>query len=536
MTDESPVQKQRRRADIAWQDNAAWERLTRDAYDFVIPQRRPGGSGKRPDLADRIFDMTGPTSAMNLAGELQNRLFSGPVALETGTLVHMAIGDAGKAKLDRELEKMGGLVHAFMQAGDLDTATHEMCIDLGVGTGALIPLRGTPDQPIIFYAPPADEIAVSGDAWGRQSLISWKRTVTREGVIDAFPQGKFPDNFREAARTKPNEDFELYQDFYRLPDGRWRFVAYLDRGGDEFIASETYLTKPISVAPYFRVPGEMRGRGPVLLALPSIKTLNKAQELALRAAAIQMLGIWGYRAGGTFNPDTVNVGAGEFWPMQSTGGILGPDVQRMDPATGRLDIGRMVIEGMQGQVREALFDTRLPPQTGTPRSASEIAATIRQNARVHLNGFQRLWRSIHPVIVPRCAEILHSFGYLPNLMSFNELMVAVSVRSPIVSQMKADQLVNIANYIEMMIGFAGPQRLDEFLKIDETADTLADTFTMPKNLIPLAEEREQIRQAKARAMQEQQLAEAAMNAAPQIVDAGLRAIDGGRSAGSRAAA
>jgi hypothetical protein len=46
----------------------------------------------------------------------------------------------------------------------------------------------------------------------------------------------------------------------------------------------------------------------VLFALPTIKTVNKAQELTLKAAAIQLLGIWGFRAGGTFNPDTVRLG------------------------------------------------------------------------------------------------------------------------------------------------------------------------------------------------------------------------------------
>ncbi len=509
---------------------APWTAIYEDVYDFVIPHRRPGGISKRKSLADRIFDMTGPTSAMNLAGELQQRLFSGPPMLETGALLHQSIGDAGKAKLDREFEKLSTFLYGFMQAGDLDTATHEMCIDLGVGTGALIPLKGTPDQPIIMYAPPADEIAISCDAWGRQSFFSWKRPVTREGVIEAFPKGRFRDSFKQAAATKPNDEFTLYQDFQRLPDGRWRFVAYLDRDCDAFIETTTTRTQPIAVAPYYRVPGEARGRGPIMLALPSLKTLNKAQELALRSAAIQMLGIWGYRAGGTFNPDTVNVGAGEFWPMQSTGGMLGPDVQRLDPASGRLDIGRMVIEGMQGQVREALFDTRLPPETGTPRSASEIAARVRQNARVHLNGFQRLWRSIHPVIVPRCAEILYEFGYMPPLMNFNELMVSVSVRSPIVAQMKADQLVNLASYVEMMMGFVGPQALDEHLLIDDTADQLADAFALPKNLVPTADARKATREAKAQQMQQAQLAEAAMNAAPQIVDHGLKAIDGGRAA------
>jgi hypothetical protein len=174
----SSVARQKARADKAWELNAPWDRFYRDVYDYAIPQRRPGGQSNRKDLGDRIFDMTAPTSVMHLAGELQNRLFAGPPVLETGALVHMAIGDRGKEKLDRELERLGGFIYPFMQAGDLETATHEMCIDLGVGTGAIIPLRGTPEQPIVFYAIPADELAIQGDALGRQSLISSIRSPT----------------------------------------------------------------------------------------------------------------------------------------------------------------------------------------------------------------------------------------------------------------------------------------------------------------------------------------------------------------------
>lgn len=528
---QSPVERQKARADKAWDNNSAWDRFYQDAYDYAIPQRRPGGQGKRKDLADKIYDMTAPTSVMHLAGELQNRLFAGPPVLETGALAHQAIGDKGKEKLDRELERVGGFIYPFMQAGDLDTATHEMCIDLGLGTGALIPMRGTPEQPIIFLAPPADEIAIQGDAFGRQSLISWKRTVTREGVIEAFPNGRFSSEFLDARRTRPNEEMTLYQDFFQLPDGRWQFAGYLDRQNDsQFISVESYQTKPIAVAPYYRVPGEMRGRGPILLAMPSIKTLNKAQELALRAAAIQMLGIWGYRAGGTFNPDTVRPGPGAFWPMQSTGGILGPDVMRLDPAGGRLDVSRMVIEGMQAQVREALMDTRLQPSTGTPKSASEIAATIQQNSRVHLNGFARLWRSIHPVIVPRCAEILHSFGYLNGLMNFNQLIVSVSVRSPITAQMKAAELMNLAQYIEMIVATFGPQRLDEFVFADEADETMANALAISRRLRPDSDQKAGIRQQKQQQAMEMQAAAFAEKAAPQIVDKGFEVINGGQAA------
>ena len=534
----SPVARQRARADRAWNDNAQWDGLHRDAYDFAVPHRKPGGSGKAKPIADRLFDMTAPTSAMHLSGTLQRLLFSEAPALTPGPLVAQALQIEGRdgarklSRLERELERTGRFIWPFAEAGDLDTTTNEMCIDLGVGTGVLIPMKGTPDQPVIFFAPAQDECAFLCDAYGRVQLMSWRRYATREAVLWSFPKGRFSDEFKMAAKQSPNSDVTLYQDFWRREDGLWQFAAYLDQNTEgQFIVSETYRTKPFSSPRYYRVAGETRGRGPIMLALPSIKTVNKAQELALKAAAIQMLGIWGYRANSGFNPDTASQSPGSFWAMQSTGGILGPDVTRLDPAAGRLDIASMVIEGMQQQIRDALMDTRLLPDTGTPKSASEIAARLRQNSQVHLGAFMRMWRETHPDIVPRVAEILNGFGYLGGLMDFNRLIVSVGVRSPMAAAKAAEKVANIAQYAEMMTALlGGPQKLPEHLDIDEAGGTIADGLMIEKRLVPDMDQRAAIREQAAQqqaAMMEAALAE---KAAPQVAAGAMRMIEGGRAA------
>lgn len=528
------VATRKRLAEKAWQANAGWDPIYRDVYDYALPGRKPGGIGKTKQTALAIFDMTAPVSAMHMAGEVQRLLFSQPPSLVPGPLTRQAFEAQGRGKelvrLERQLERTGEFIYPFMTAGDLETSTHEMCIDLGVGTGILIPMRGTPEQPIIFFAPPSDEVALSGDMYGRVSLASWRRSVERAALREAFPKGRFSEAFLGSLRTQGNSEVTLYQDFFRDTDGTWKFAAYTDQQCDDFITSERYRTKPIATPRYYRVAGELRGRGPLQLAMPSIKTLNKAQELALKSAAIQMLGIWGYRAGGAFNPDTAMQQPGAFWSMQSTGGILGPDVQRLDPASGRLDVASMVIEGLQQQIRDALLDTRLQQESGTPRSASEIAARMQQNSRVHLGGFMRLWREVYPDIIPRCAEILQSFGYLGGLMDFNQLIVSVGVRSPMASAINADKLANIARYVEMVTAMVGDQtKLPEHLVLDDSMDEVAEALMIPKRLVPDGEQRQVIRGAQQQQQEEAVLAEAGVKAAPQIVQ-GLQAIDGGRAA------
>lgn len=516
---ESPVARQRARSRKVWNNRAAWDGVYEDAYNYVLPNRNPASLGKNKRPAQMIFDMTGPNAAMHCAGEIQRQVFPAatPFMIEAGPLVSAKLSLDEKKVLNRELSRISSQIYPYFQTGDFDTAIHEMCVDLTIGTGALLPLRGPSiEEPLRFVAIPQGEIAIAQDAWGRVNYVSWKReNLGREAVMEAWPKGNYSKDFQDQAKRDPYGEITVYQDFLRLPDGRWKFVAYLDKESN-FIASETYRTQPIAVARFYRWPGEAYGRGPVLFALPSIKTANKAQELALKAAAIQMLGIWGFRAGGTFNPDTVRVGPGEFWAMQSTGGMLGPDVQRLDPASGRLDVARMVTEGLQSQIREALLDTRIQERSGTPVAASEIAARVQQNSTVHIGAYGRLNRETIAVIVPRALEILNEWQLMPGMMNFNELLLSTQVNSPMAAALKADELRAMINYYELAATVAGPENIGKYVSIDRMLDRSREIMLVSNEVVPTPEEQKQAAVAAQEAQANAMMAEMATRAAPQL--------------------
>lgn len=521
LVDGTPVDKQRARSRKVWEGRAGFDSIYQEAYDLVLPNRRPGGTGKIKHPTLQIFDMTGPNSAMHCAGEIQRQIFPAatPFIAEAGPLLASRLpGDQLKV-LNRALAGVANFVYPFFKTGDFDTSVHEMCTDLTIGTGVLLPMRGPSiNEPLRFVCIPQDEVAVGQDAWSRVDFVSWKRMLGREAIVGAWPNGQFTDEFKREAKTRPYDEVALWQDFYRMPDGRWRFCAYLEKDGG-FIVQETYRTQPIAVARFYRWPGEAYGRGPVLFALPTIKTANKAQELALKAAAIQMLGIWGFRAGGTFNPDTVRVGPGEFWPMQSTGGILGPDVQRLDPAGGRLDIARMVISNQQTQIREALLDTRVFDDGGTPASASEMALRAAQNAKVHLGAYGRLNRETVAVIVPRAMEILNEWQLLPELMSFNELLVTLHINSPMAAALKADELSASVNYWQLVAATVGPERVNEKISEARYLERARATMLVPPDIATTPAEEAAAVQANAERQAAALAAAMAEKAAPQLAAA-----------------
>lgn len=522
MTEEGELfSRHKQRRDSVWMKRAPWDKIYQDVYDYAIPHRRPGGAGTVKNPVDRIFDMTATMSSMQFAGSLQQDLFPSGVSnftLESGAIAKLRLG-AEAVQLDRMLEKLADSTTPFFLTGDWDTAIHETCIDLSVGTGALLPVKGTPQEPIIFVSIPFDEIAIGTDGYGRTNFVSWKQKMERHAIRDAFPRGRFPEGFFK--NSNMNDELQLFQDFSKDPNGfGWHFRVSLQNEGG-FIATDRYRTMPIAVPRYYRVPGEAYGRGPVLLALPSIKTLNKAQELALKSAAIQMLGIWGYRAGGTFNPDTVRVGPGEMWPMQSTGGVLGPDVSRIDVASGRMDVAQMVIGNLRDDIKAALFDNRLPEGQGTPKSASEIVARIRQKAEVHVGAFGRLSNEIMPVIVPRVMEILFDLGFLPSPVSVDQLLVAISVQSPMSAALNAERLTGIANYVEMIGAIAGPDKVPRYANLDSVLEHVGKGLHIRREMIPTKDEQKTFDEAQQQQQMQAIMAQSAITAAPKMIEGAM---------------
>ncbi|MBO6816518.1 MAG: hypothetical protein JJ891_16810 [Rhizobiaceae bacterium] len=511
----TPVARQLVKAKAVWETRNHWNRYIQNAYDYALPHRQNVGKTSTFDI-DKLTDMTAPMGAMYFAGNLQKDLFpaaSSKFTYEAGPLLQNELKARELIVLEKEYQGIANRVDPFFQSGDFDTSANEACMDLGIGTGAIMPVHGDKHQPLFFANVPFENLACKGDLWGRLTYISWKQRLTIEEIHYGFRDtGRFSDAFMEQLKSKPNDELEIYQDFWKTAHG-WIWVAYTEKYCTEFIIEARTRTQPIAVMRYFRGPGEPYGRGPILLGMPTIMTLNKAQELALRSAAVQLLGIWGYRTGGTFNPDTAHMGPGEFWPMMSTGGQFGPDVQRLDPATANFNIARVVIDGMRDDIKGLLLDNRLEQKGLTPPSASQIVASLQDRADANIGAFGRLSRESMPVLAPRATEILYEQGYIQSPVQLNELLVTTKVRSPMQQALDARKLEASVTYFDMVTAIAGPQNSDEHIKADEVLADARKVLDIDHRLAPSNEERQSIRQQKQQQIAVATAAEYALEAA-----------------------
>jgi hypothetical protein len=463
--EEAAFKAVRTRAEAAWTERMAWQRLYDEAYAYAVPFRRPPTYfGQAQPRTDRLFDNTAVESVFRFAGQLQQDLFGANwFTLKPGPLAEALLSPNDLQAMKLELARIQPIVQAVMLTGEFESSVHEMCTDLAIGTGYLATFEGKRSLPVRFQSIPNDEMALELGPYNAIGAIHWRTMETRQNLIDTWRNAAFPEDF--SAENKRYERICTHQTWMLdHATDRWEYRGWVD-GSKRFAVQGAFNVKPIATPRYWRVPGEAYGRGPALLALPATKTVNKAKELMLRAAAIAMLGIWAYRPGG-FNPDTVRLAPGSFWPMGTTGGIMGPDVSRLDTKADAVRLGELIVNDERQSIRSALNDERLPEQGATPISATEIMARMRRTRQNYVGAYGRLVNEIAPPVVGRVIDIMHRAGDLKLRIGLDQLWTMVSVVSPIAIAMRMERLSAIIDFIQLVVSIRGPQALGLFLKND----------------------------------------------------------------------
>lgn len=489
----------RRRRDRARTENDTWDSVNKDAYAYTCPYRRSTKDGRGDRRVDHLFDNTGVVSTFRGAGQLQQDLFPpgqvffnlkpGPISVMLAK--SMVTGNAPAEGHDlgwfeRQLDAMSNQLAPFFLTGEWDNAVSELCIDLYIGTGVMLILEGDDDNPIRFVTLPREEVTLEPGPYGDVSALFWATRMSRRAIKTAFPNGTFDHDFEQALKDDANGETTLYQDFLRDGAG-WQFIASVD-GCNAPISKQVYKTQPFIASRFYRVPGEVYGRGPALLALPTVKTLNKAMELLLKNFAIQMLGMWGYRPGGTFVPENAPIRPGGFWPMQSTGGVMGPDVMRLDAGGNAAAMSQIVLGDLRTQVQTSLHDEQLPDGGATPKSAAEIVARVARMKQNYVGAYGRMIHEIIPVAIRRVMEIAYKRGLVTSQIALDKMLVTVDVISPLAQALKADHYKAVVESMQLVAQLEGPQAVARRFDLDTLMPQMIRDLGVDSNLVRTAKE------------------------------------------------
>lgn len=469
-------------AQRAFQKALLYHGELRQIHRYFMPFRAsttqragPSGSGSEGQpRTSQLFDGTGPSSAFAFVSNMKADwlpAFQEFFQLKNGPL--FPGDDDVKAKRAEALQNITRVVHGLTQRVR-GTASEEMFTDLFAGTGALVLAKGDRSVPIRGYSVPTLEIALDTGPYGDVDKWFWRRKWKARDIEPMWPSATIPTNLAHLISTDRNADVEVTQyTYYDWKQKHFTTTVWTDKDDDAELWSENTATSPWITPRLFVVPGEPMGRGLAHLGLPFVMTVNKARELALRAAAFALLGLWTRRNDGVFNERTARMVPGAMWKVGSNGsGGMGPTIQRLD-VPHNFDISTVVINDERDQIRRVLLDDELPDINDKVRSPTEISGRMRRYERTRGGATTRLAFELVTPFVQRSVDILGELGLMPGDLKVDDILTQAAVSAPAAAAQRSDRIDRAVSLVQMMVGLVGPQTATLVLKLEELMPEIA---------------------------------------------------------------
>jgi hypothetical protein len=275
-------------------------------------------------------------------------------------------------------------------------------------------------------------------------------------------------------------------------------------------------SSPWIVARYMKVAGEVYGRGPLVTAIPDIKTLNKTLELLLKNASLSIAGVYTAADDGVLNPQTIRIVPGAIIPVARNGGPQGESL-RMLPRSGDFNVSQIVINDLRMNIKKIMLDDTLPPDNMSARSATEVAERMKELAQNLGAAFGRLITETMYPLISRVLSVMDERGMIELPLKVNGLEVRVTPVSPIAQAQNMGDVEKVTQWAQIAASL-GPEG-QMAVKTGAIADFIADKLGVPASLRTTPQEREQMMQqamemAQAQAQMQQQQAAPAEGAAP----------------------
>lgn len=468
-----------KRQELAQKKKDEFQQLYQDAYEFALPQRQLygiwEGSSTGSKKMQRVFDSTAINSTQRFANRLQSVVFPPQrkfCRLEPGPSIPEDRAAEAQAVLDVYSERM----FAALKQSNFDIAIGEFLLDLAVGTACMMVQPGDDVSPLNFVPVPLFLVSYEEGANGQVDNVYRRMRMKGESVQVQWPDAKIPDEMRRRIENKPTDDIELLEaTIYDYKRGDYCYHV-IDKVSKAEIVYRRRKTSPWVISRYMKVAGEIYGRGPLMTALPDIKTLNKVKELLLKNASLAVAGVYTAADDGVLNPQTVKIVPGAIIPVSRNGGPQGPALQAL-PRSGDFNVSQLVIGDLVGNIKRILLDESLPPENMSARSATEIVERMKELSQNLGSAFGRLINETMIPLVAKILEVMDERGLIDLPLRVNGLEVKVSPIAPLAQAQAMEEVNAILQYAQLMQGFGTDGALA--IKTDMVVDYIGDKLGVP---------------------------------------------------------
>lgn len=479
-----------KRAEVAQSKKDLFEDLYRDAYEFALPQRQLYGYWEGNSVGNkkmtRVFDSTAINSTQRFANRLQSGIFPPQrkwCRLESGPDIPADRREQAMAILDVYNEKM----FTVIKQSNFDIAIGEFLLDLAVGTAGMLVLPGDDVQPINFIPVPMFLISYEEGANGMVDKVYRRMRMKAESISQQWKDAEFPTEVAQRIATKPTDEVELLEATVYDPDrGDWCYHV-IDKVSKEELVYRRMKSSPWIISRYSKIAGEIYGRGPLLTALPDIKTLNKTLELVLKNASLAISGVYTAADDGVLNPQTVKLVPGAIIPVARNGGPQGESLKPLARA-GDFNVSQIVIQDLRANIKRVLLDESLPPDNMSARSATEVVERMKELAQNLGSAFGRLINETMVPLVARILSVMDERGLIDLPLQVNGLEVKVSPVAPLAMAQNMEEINNIMQFMQITQTL-GPEG-QIAVKTGDLIDFLGDKLGVPSSVRNTSAERE----------------------------------------------
>ena len=356
----------------ALDEREIWLNRWKTAMRYTIPT-------EDTDIAT-LFDATASDAVDNLAASMYS-LLPPPESLW--------INLVRESDLSPNPEIATAMLRAHLNDSNFYTTIHQCYTDLVVLGTACLFMAENPigaDSAFSFTAIPMTDIALLPGA------IFHTTSLPACDIMEKYPNVVFPKHLKDTVKNNPQTPIKLVQSLIDTD-----FTAWIDVGGDienNIVARGTFETNPYIIFRWSLVSGEIYGRGPVLRALPDIKTANKVVELVLKNATIAVSGIWQADDDGVINLSNINLTPGAIIPKAVGSSGLTPL-----SSGANFDVSQIVLRDLRDRIRHTLLADRLGILSDKEMTATEILARNADMVRILGATYGRL---LHEFIRPLC--------------------------------------------------------------------------------------------------------------------------------------
>lgn len=398
---------------------ATWRPSWQDMADYILPTRKniitKHTSGTKQ--TEKLFDSTASDSAAKLAAFIAGSLTNMAIRWFSLKMRSEALNNDKDVAL--WLDTVADEIYLALRQSNFNTESQELYTDLAVfGTGCmLIEEKDNVHADSLFggYLFRSEAIGtyvISENAEGLADTVIRTLTYTVSAAAEKFGKENLHPDTQKLLEKNPDQNLDIIHAVLprhtapgKLKGNKPYGSYYIELERKKMLDEGGYDEMPFIVVRWSKTSGEEYGRGPGHIALPDIKTLNKADELTLRG--------WGKIIEPPLKAREDGV-IGRVRTQPSSINIV-RDMDALQPMEqgGKWDVNSALTQDRRASIRRMFFADQLQLPDKTIITATEVERRIELMQQILGPTVGRLEYEYLNPLVSRCFKMLLRAGQLP---------------------------------------------------------------------------------------------------------------------------